>query len=89
MPNGVRHPEMASPGLPGDRLILTINAVAALDCLLDDIGTHLTPPEADMVITYVCQRYRKGEIAEARKTLMSIAGVDLTAAYRIEAVLHS
>lgn len=80
---------MAGPDMPGDTPLSTSARVAALDCLLDDIGTHLNRIEADFLIDYVAYRYERGEIEGARNSLRSMAGVDLTAVYRIEAVLHT
>lgn len=78
---------LASPDLPGDRPISVSAAAEALDLMLDTFGVALSPAEADMVLTYACQRYERGEVDGARKTLMHY--LDLTAVYRIEAVLHT
>lgn len=84
----VRNPELASPDLPGNRPISTGARVAALDCLLDDIGTNLTAAQADMAIDYAAERFERGEIQGALQTLTSFA-CDLTGAYRIAAVMHT
>lgn len=77
----------ADPNLPGDRPISTERAVAALDFMLDDLRCDLTPGNADMLIQYACARYERGEVEGARMTLMR--QMDLTAVYRVEAILHA
>lgn len=79
---------LASPELLGDRPISTRARVAALDCLLDEIGTALTQANADMLIDYVAARFERGEVQGALDTLTSFA-CDLTGAYRIAAVMHT
>jgi hypothetical protein len=71
----------------GGQPINTAARVAALDCLLDHIGTHLTPAEADMVIDYAAERFERDEVAGAIGTLTMAC--DLTGAYRLAAVLHT
>jgi hypothetical protein len=83
----VRNPELGSPGLPGNRPISTQARVAALDLLLDELNPEWHPGNADMLIEYAAWRYERGEIEGARQTLCM--AVDLTGAYRIEAVLHT
>jgi len=78
---------LASADMLGDRPISTAARVAALDCLLDDIGTNLSPWEADMMIDYAAWRFERGEIGGALKTLQM--GCDLTGAIRLAAVMHT
>ena len=61
--------------------------VAALDCLLDDIGTDLSPADADMVIDYAATRFERGEVDGALSTLTMAC--DMTGAYRLAAVMHT
>jgi hypothetical protein len=86
-PSPVRDPQFASPDLPGNRPISTSAAVEALDLMIETYQVPLPPAEADMLLTYACQRYQRGEIEGARKTLSHY--LDLTAVYRIESVLHT
>ena len=71
----------------GGSPIDTAARVAALDCLLDDIGTNLTPWEADIVIDYAATRFARDEITGALDTLTMAC--DMTGAYRLAAVLHT
>jgi hypothetical protein len=87
MGDHVRNPELASPDMLGNRPIPLVARVAALDCLLDDIGTGLTPGEADMVVDYAAVRFERGEIEGALRTLTMAC--DLTGAYRLAAVMHT
>jgi hypothetical protein len=80
-------PALASPHLPGDRVLSTEAQVAALDLLLDEFGVDLTPGEADLLVQYAAVRYARGEVEGARATLGRY--VDLTGVYRLEAVLHT
>jgi hypothetical protein len=73
--------------VPRETPIPTAAKVAALDCLLDDIGTNLTTGEADMLIDYAAARIERGEIQGAIETLT--IGCDLTGAYRLVAVLET
>lgn len=73
--------------LVGHRPISVSAAVEALDLMLDNFGVDMTPMEADMVLTYACQRYERGEVEGARKTLLR--WMDLTAVHRVEAILHT
>lgn len=83
----VRNPELASPDLPGNRPLSTAARVAALDCLLDDIGTNLTSGEADALIERAANLFERGDITRALDMLT--LGCDYTGAYRIAAVLHT
>ena len=80
-------PRLASPDLPGDRPITVSAAAEALDLMLDELHVQLTPAEADMLVTYAAQRYERGEIEGARKSLGHY--LDLTSVLRVEAVLHT
>lgn len=71
----------------GGRPISTAARVAALDCLLDDIGTNLKPEAADMVIDYAAARFERDEVAGAIRTLQNTC--DLTGALRLAAVMHT
>lgn len=77
---------LASPDMPGDRDITTSAACEALEFFLS-LEPDVSPGNADMLIQMVCQIYRRGEIEVARKMLRHHC--DLTAVYRIEAILHT
>ena len=83
------HTELAGPALMGDRPISTQARVAALDCLLDDIGCTLSWGNADMVIDYAAERFERGEIKGALDTLRHMTGVGLTGVYRLAAIMHT
>jgi hypothetical protein len=74
-------------GRLADRAISTERAVDALDFLLDDLRSDLSAGNADMLIQYAIARYERGEVEGARMTLMH--HMDLTAVYRVEAILHT
>lgn len=88
---GQRAPVLAGPATtPGGVRIDTAARVAALDCLLDDVvgtGSDLTPGNADLLIDYVADLFERDDVDLALRALCHY--MDLTAAYRLTAVLHT
>lgn len=80
--------EIHGLGILGGRPIPTANRVAALDYLLDGIGTNLTTSEADMVIDYAAYRFEHDDVAGALSTL-GMLGIDRTGIYVLAAHLHA
>lgn len=65
---------LASPDLAGDKPVPTAARVAALDLVLDVLGTDLSPASADMVIDYAAKRLERGEVDGSIATLTSYFG---------------